>query len=115
MQVKGSILQYFLPSLSYHLSLRAFFCLFLSGRLRQVLLYFGFLLGWEAAATSASSIDNEATARIKLLQLVVIHAVTKEGEPLIIILYNYKHIVCVVYCFLTVSVTQDQLSKKHSA
>ena len=36
---KRSILQYFLPSLSYHLSLRPLFCLFLSGRLRQVLLY----------------------------------------------------------------------------
>ena len=35
----GSILQYFRPSLSYHLSLRSLFCLFLSGRLRQVLLY----------------------------------------------------------------------------
>ena len=34
-----SILQYFRPSLSYHLSLRPLFCLFLSGRLRQVLLY----------------------------------------------------------------------------
>ena len=37
---KGSILQYFRPSLSYHLSLRYLFCLFLSGRFRQVLLYF---------------------------------------------------------------------------
>ena len=36
---KGSILQYFLPSLSYQLSLRSLFCLFVSGRLRQVLLY----------------------------------------------------------------------------
>ena len=36
---KGSILQYFRPSLSYHLSLRYLFCLFLSGRLRQGLLY----------------------------------------------------------------------------
>ena len=36
---KGSILQYFWPSLSYHLSLRPLFCLFLSGRLKQVLLY----------------------------------------------------------------------------
>ena len=36
---KGSILQYFRPSLSYHLSLRSLFCLFLSGRLKQVLLY----------------------------------------------------------------------------
>ena len=62
--------------------------------MRQVLLYFGFLLGWAAAATSASSIDNEATARIKLLQLVI-HAVTKEGEPLIIILYiNTVYVGC---------------------
>ena len=36
------ILQYFRPSLSYHLSLRSF-CLFLSGRLRQVLLYHAYL------------------------------------------------------------------------
>ena len=36
---KGSILQYFLPSLSYHLSLISLFCLFLSDHLRQVLLY----------------------------------------------------------------------------
>ena len=35
---KGSILQYFRPSLSYDLSLRSVFCLFLSGRLR---LYMG--------------------------------------------------------------------------
>ena len=33
---KGSILQYFRPSLSYHLPLRPLFCLFLSGCLRQV-------------------------------------------------------------------------------
>ena len=36
---KGSILQYFRPSLSYHLSVRSLFCLFLSGHFRQVLLY----------------------------------------------------------------------------
>ena len=33
------ILQYFRPSLNYHLSLRPLLCLFFSGRLRQVLLY----------------------------------------------------------------------------
>ena len=38
-----SILQYFRPSLSYHLSLRSLIGLFLSRRLRQVLLYFIFL------------------------------------------------------------------------
>ena len=36
---KGIILQYIRPSLCYHLSLRSVFCLFLSGPLRQVLLY----------------------------------------------------------------------------
>ena len=36
---KESILQYFRPSLSYHLSSRSLFCLLLIGRLRQVLLY----------------------------------------------------------------------------
>ena len=36
---KGSILQYFRPSLSYHLPSRPLFCLFLRGRLRPVLLY----------------------------------------------------------------------------
>ena len=36
---KGSILQYFRPSLSYQLSLRPLFCLFLSGRFTHVLLY----------------------------------------------------------------------------
>ena len=36
---KRSILQYFRPSLSYHLSLRSLFCLFLRGCFTQVLLY----------------------------------------------------------------------------
>ena len=36
---KGSILQYFRPSLSYHLSLRSFFRLILSGHFTEVLLY----------------------------------------------------------------------------
>ena len=36
---KGSILQSFRPSLSYHLFLRSLLCLFLSGCLRHVLLY----------------------------------------------------------------------------
>ena len=39
-----SILQYFRPSLSYHLSLRPLFCLILSGCLRQVLLYMGWIV-----------------------------------------------------------------------
>ena len=40
---KGSILQYFRPSLSYHLSFMSLLCLLLSSRLRQVLLYKWFL------------------------------------------------------------------------
>ena len=36
---KGSIQQYFRPSFSYHLSLTSLFCLVLSDRSRQVLLY----------------------------------------------------------------------------
>ena len=38
-QMYCRILQYFRPSLSYHLSFRSLFCLFLSGRFTQVLLY----------------------------------------------------------------------------
>ena len=37
--LQKSILQYFRPALSYHLSLRSLFCLCLSGRFRQVILY----------------------------------------------------------------------------
>ena len=37
--LQESILQYFRPSLRYNLPFRPLFCLFLSGRLRQVLLY----------------------------------------------------------------------------
>ena len=37
--LQESILQYLQHSLSYHLSIRPLFCPFLSGRLRQVLLY----------------------------------------------------------------------------
>ena len=36
---KGSILQYFGPSSSFYFTLRPLFCLFLSGHLRQFLLY----------------------------------------------------------------------------
>ena len=47
---KGSILQYFRPSLGYHLSLRSLFCLCLSGRLTQVLLYFVITMGVHQAS-----------------------------------------------------------------
>ena len=51
---RGSILQHFRPSLSYHLSLRSLFCLFLSGRLRQVLLYFISGSRWYRVDTESS-------------------------------------------------------------
>ena len=44
--LQESILQYLGHSLSYHLVLRPLFCLFLSGRLRQVLLWFDFFQGY---------------------------------------------------------------------
>ena len=40
----GSILQCFRPSFSYHLSFRSLFCLFLSCRFTQVLLYYTIIL-----------------------------------------------------------------------
>ena len=55
---KGSILQYFRPSLSYHLLLRCLFCLFLSGRLRQVLLYTKFLISHSLPFADAISESN---------------------------------------------------------
>ena len=40
---KGSILQYFWPSLIYHLPFTSLLSLFLSGRFTQVLLYVSYL------------------------------------------------------------------------
>ena len=57
---KGSILQYFWPSLSYHLSLRSLFCLFLSGRFTQVLLYM--YTGLLSAVGNVSATDESLTA-----------------------------------------------------
>ena len=53
---KGSILQSVRPSLRYHLALRSLFCLFLSGRLRQVLLYFPFAVNYEHATRHFCSV-----------------------------------------------------------
>ena len=44
LQGGGGILQYVQPSLSYHLSLRSVFCLFLAYRFTQVLLYGTFIV-----------------------------------------------------------------------
>ena len=55
----GSILQYFQPALSYHLSFRALFCLVLSGCLRKVLLYF-FLI-WHHYYTKSQLVNAAAS------------------------------------------------------
>ena len=53
----GSILQYFRPSISCHLPLSSLFCLFLSGCLRQVLLYtYGPLFVSQECCTFSTSI-----------------------------------------------------------
>ena len=44
---KGSILQYFEPSLSYHLPLRPLFCLYLSDRLWQVFIVVAGKITWK--------------------------------------------------------------------
>ena len=52
------ILQYFGPSLSYHLSLRSLFCLFLSGHFTQVLLYANLYLMLDSGSPMVSCIDE---------------------------------------------------------
>ena len=60
---KGSILQYFQPSLKYYFALRPLFCLFLSGALRQVLL----LIHFGSAGQGLMSLAEES--RLARLQL----------------------------------------------
>ena len=70
---KGSILQYFRPSLSYHLSLRSLFCLFLSGRFTQVLLY----LKTKPEAMFSNGVYSTADACKYLELLAAIRALVK--------------------------------------
>ena len=56
--LQGSILQYFQPSLCYHLSLRSLFCPFLSGRFTQVLLYKSYALIWCSIFCTKSRQNN---------------------------------------------------------
>ena len=59
--LQESILQYFRPSLSYHVSFRPRFCLFLSGRLRQVLLYSKTATSWTLVWHSTIRAHLEST------------------------------------------------------
>ena len=75
MQVKSiteCFLQYFRPSLSYHLPLRSLFCLFLSGGFTQVLLYVTLILLTLFGATSLYGVQwlscRVAMVREKILE-----------------------------------------------
>ena len=84
MQVKStaecstwSILQYFRPSLSYRLLLRSLFCLFLSGRLTQVLLYTYFIfLAQNMTASTRSRINTRTPTRTPRTQTLLLSGFT---------------------------------------
>ena len=61
-----SILQNFWPSLSYHLSLRSLFCLFLSGHFTQVLLYMYWPCKTNINENVQPYVDRETTINIVL-------------------------------------------------
>ena len=62
-----SILQYIRPSLRYHLSLRPLFCIFLSGRFRQVLLYIS--IQQKCSHQPQESVLNNSINRIGIMNL----------------------------------------------
>ena len=72
-ECNGSILQYFRPSLRYHLSLRSLFCLFLIGCLRQVLLY-----GLSVILTLIT-LDISCTTFLQFLLIPVIACIYKQS------------------------------------
>ena len=78
MQVK-SIAEYFRPSLSYQLSLRSLFCLFLSGRFTQVLLYF-----IEEVAKKSKVIADAEKADVHVIDEGFLEAVKRGGAALLI-------------------------------
>ena len=59
---KGSILQYFRPSLSYHLSLGSLLCLFLSGRFTQIKIGFQDQLSLNAGQKYCRMLQTEHSA-----------------------------------------------------
>ena len=61
---KGSILQYFQPSLSYQLSLRPLFRLFLSSCFTQVLLYTLKLVLWQTVFVCFVALRPKSTAMV---------------------------------------------------
>ena len=65
------MLKYFRPSLSYYLSLRPLFCLFLSGGLRQVLLYVLILNQWDSISVTGPSVSLQNQSRNLDLSLKV--------------------------------------------
>ena len=70
--LQESIQQYCRPSFSYHLSFRSLFCLFLSGRLRQVLLY---------SLLNFRQTGKDGTIKVKALNETILR-LTKSNEQL---------------------------------
>ena len=77
---KGSILQYFRPSLNYQLLSKFLFCLFLSGRFTQVLLY---TLNVNDQLCSVS-IDNLFFKTFIFFSSLWLYASSKGSEPLLL-------------------------------
>ena len=97
---KGSILQYFRPSLSYHLSLRSLFYIFLSGRFTQVLLYLSVSVGLrtgdapDVAAIVQEKFDMELEMAKTLIQQECEETIESEQvrAPFSFILYTCQYI-----------------------
>ena len=61
---RGNILLYFRSSLSFHLSLKSLFCLFLSGRLKQVLLNMYLTLVLYAETPAETPTKQDAASKV---------------------------------------------------
>ena len=92
----GSILQYFKPSLSYHLSLRSLFCLFLSGGLRQVLLYI-IHLNIDQTCTESTYFIIFCNLIVKLIFRVFTHFMTVSEMFLLFIIFLFTYILKTFY------------------
>ena len=78
---KGSCLQYFRPSLSYQLSLRPLFCLFLSGSFTQALLYLHIKAKYTERERSGSVVEclteHQAAAGLSLTDVNALWSLSK--------------------------------------
>ena len=84
---KGSILQYFRSSLSYHLSLRSLF-VFLSGRLRQVLLFFHSVSSTISSTKIAGLLRGIWVFAVVTIEISTSSYVTTTGPPAFIFTFT---------------------------